>query len=146
MIDDFGVMTKNECQGQIVYDIDFCVRVCSLKEDEHCSTNPAFGDDLCSIGTKCSHESSICERLPMVSDCESFYMSHTLEQLTVVYHMMCWKVLIFVRNWIYMFSRIKFKTEGEYDDSYDYSMSSSEFDQDLNQFMNLLDYTVSSYK
>ena len=44
-----------------------------------------------------------------------------------------------------MFSRIKFKTEGEYDDSYDYSMSSSEFDQDLNQFMNLLDYTVSSY-
>ena len=87
MIDDFGVMTKNECQGQIVYDIDFCVRVCSLQEDEHCSTNPAFGDDLCSIGTKCSHESSICERLPMVS--ESFYMSHTLEQLTVVYHMMC---------------------------------------------------------
>ena len=42
-----------------------------------------------------------------------------------------------------MFSRIKFKTEGEYDDSYDYSMSSSEFDQDLNQFINLLDYTVS---
>lgn len=88
MIDDFGVMTKNECQGQIVYDIDFCVRVCSLQEGEHCSTNPAFGDDLCSIGTKCSHESSICERLrEMVS--ESFYMSHTLEQLTVVYHMMC---------------------------------------------------------
>ena len=45
-----------------------------------------------------------------------------------------------------MFSRIKFKTEGEYDDSYDYSMSSSEFDQDLNQFINLLDYTVSSYQ
>ena len=42
-----------------------------------------------------------------------------------------------------MFSRIKFKTEGEYDDSYDYSMSSSEFDQDLNQFINLLDYTIS---
>ena len=41
-----------------------------------------------------------------------------------------------------MFSRIKFKTEGEYDDSYDYSMSSSEY-QDLNQFINLLDYTVS---
>ena len=43
-----------------------------------------------------------------------------------------------------MFSRIEFKTEGEYDDSYDYSMSSSQFDdQGLNQLLGLLDYTVS---
>ena len=43
-----------------------------------------------------------------------------------------------------MFSRIEFKTEGEYDDSYDYSMSSSQFDdQGLNQLLDLLDYSVS---
>ena len=66
VIDDFGVMTKSQCQGQLVYDINFCVRVCSLQEGEQCSRNPTFGDNLCSIGTKCSHESSTCERLPTV--------------------------------------------------------------------------------
>ena len=69
MIDDFGLMTKNACQGQIVYDIDFCVRVCSLQEGEQCSANPGFGDNLCSIGTKCSPESGTCQRLATVSDC-----------------------------------------------------------------------------
>ena len=66
MIEDFGVMTKNDCQGQVVFDIDFCVRVCGLEEGEQCSTKPTFGDNLCLIGTKCSPETSRCEPL-MVS-------------------------------------------------------------------------------
>jgi len=97
LIDDLGVMTKKECQGQTVYDIEFCVVVCGLEESEQCSTNPGFGENLCVIGTQCSPLSWTCERLQT--------------------------------------------TEGEYDESYDYSMFSSEFDQDLNQHINLLDYT-----
>ena len=61
-------MTKNDCHSRIVFDIDFCVRVCDLPEGEKCSTNPGIGDDLCSIGTKCSPESGTCESLPMVSE------------------------------------------------------------------------------
>ena len=95
MIDDFGAMTKNNCHSRIVFDMDFCVRVCDLPEGEKCSSNPGIGDDLCSIGTKCSPESGTCESLPMVSDFQfqgdydSLNMSHTRKKLTVVYHMMC---------------------------------------------------------
>lgn len=60
-----GVMSKSGCEGRLIYDMEFCVKVCERQVGQSCSNLAGIGEDVCTIGTYCFE--STCIRLADVT-------------------------------------------------------------------------------
>ena len=72
-----GISQKKNCE-KLIFDIEFCSKVCELQEQDVCHKYPEIGDDLCSEETECKEDNLGINRCSKIysddySNIESFF-------------------------------------------------------------------------